>query len=419
MTTTSILAAAIPASSTTATPQNAPVNEAPAANTPAADTPATETLAADTPATETLTAESTVGSDTDKATRAFGNTYKIKVAVMDLRGSASIPEELRLALGDTVPETIDELGPFKAISSQDVVKMLQYEAHAQSLGCDDPSCLSQLGDALGADFLVTGNLTQANETVVIQLQLMNTRGGGVENRVSRERVGTGSGLFDAVRLAAKLLMRPILGQHSGELELSVSEEGATVTVDDSIVGVSPIVGPLSLAGGTHTVGIEKQGFIHFAQDVLVTEDHRSSIVARLEPSAEFIRAYEARASRLRMGAYVAAGAGVLVSGLGIAMVAIASDQATALNRETQAYNLQASRTSARHEELGRWARDIGTLESLIIPTFLVGVGAAATGALMWILGPDPDRYEAQTYVEPGVSAELQIIPGGVALRGRF
>ncbi len=148
---------------------------------------------------------------------------------MDLK-AIDVSPEMVSSLSTTIAETLDELGPFRAVAAQEVRQLLTHRATAQALGCDDPSCLSELGDVLGADFLVTGSLSRLEGTMVIQLALMNSRSAKVENRVSRDETGSGAALFDAVRATAKLLVRPVLGQHSGRLSLAVTEEGATVAV---------------------------------------------------------------------------------------------------------------------------------------------------------------------------------------------
>src|SRR5690349_9579681 len=101
---------------------------------------------------------------------------KLKVAVMDLKASPSIAKELAAAVAALIPQTLDELGPFKAISKQDIEQMLRLEQMKDAVGCGDVSCLAEIGGALGADYLVSGSLVDVGSGMYMtQLQLLNIK----------------------------------------------------------------------------------------------------------------------------------------------------------------------------------------------------------------------------------------------------
>ncbi len=349
----------------------------------------------------------------------FGETYKIKVAVMDLQVAGNLDEALVISLTKAVPETIDRLGPFKAISAPDGVQMLSYDATRQALGCDDPSCMSDLGDALGADFMITGNLTLTGETVTIQLQLLNTANGKVENRVSRQHVGTGETIFSAMAGASKILMRPILGQHSGSLLVHTIEEGATITIGGNIVGVTPMDTPMTLSGGTHTLGIEKSGFIQYRQDVSISEDRKTDVEVNLVPSQEFIRAYRSEAGLRRILSYVSLGVGAVGFGTGIALIVVGQEQQRALADDIAAYNETDARSTAEYDALNSRASELGGNELGTFIAFGIGAAAATTGVLLWVLGDDPDRYDAHQRTEVGATVGVTLAPGWLGVAGEF
>ncbi len=56
-----------------------------------------------------------------------------------------------------------------------------------------------------------------------------------------------------------------IAARTGELTLTVSEPGATITVDDKPAGVSPLPAPLHLPPGPHRVRVTKDGFLPFDQ----------------------------------------------------------------------------------------------------------------------------------------------------------
>ena len=368
---------------------------------------------ADPIAEVTVAAGEDVGGDATAAPQPtapaapFGDTYKIKVAVMTLSGSSNVESSLLGSLTSAVAETLDALGPFDAISTEDVKQMVQYEVQQQLLGCADDQCASRLGGALGADFVVSGSLTAAGSTSVLQLQLLNVTAASVDNRISREHVGDADGLFAAVRGATKQLVREILGARSGKLRVAVSEEGATIAVNGSIVGVSPLREPLTLAGGSHTLSVEKEGFVLFRQDYAVQEDRETPADARLQPSVEFIRAYQADAGRVRVLAWTGIATGSALVLTSVALFAATQASADALGRDIAAYNDEGLRRTERYDELRARQAELGAFDGAALGTLLTGSAAAGVGLLLYLLGDDPSRYD------------VFLGPEGVAIAGRF
>lgn len=317
---------------------------------------------------------------------------KLKLAVMDLRGTDNISPKLLGFLTNGVAETLDAMGPFKSISSQDIQQMLQYEANKQLAGCDDASCLAEIGGALGADYLVTGNVSLVNELYVVQLQLTNIKHARVDQRVSRELKGPQEQLFAEVRTATKLLVRDILGQLAGTLALKVSEEGASIKVDGTIVAVSPAA-PLTVAGGMHTIAIEKEGFVTYQQDVEIHEKSELALDVRLTPSEEFRRAYRRGANLIRTLSLASLGVGVVALAGGGYLVFDGISRANRLDQQIEVYNSQASRTAQEYDAITAGRRELATVDILTISAGGVALVGLAVGATMLLLGDDPDKYD--------------------------
>jgi hypothetical protein len=326
-----------------------------------------------------------------------GAVEPIKVAVMDLKTSEGIPREFRDSLLAVIPQTLDELGPFKAITRQDIEQMLALEKQKDALGCSDMTCIAEIGGALGADFLVTGSVLFVIDTYLVQLQLANVRQARVDARVSRSYKGGPQGLFDEMAVASKLLVRDVLAQRSGQVEVRMREEGATIKVDGKIVAVSPSPA-LTVPGGMHTLSVEKEGFVVFTRDVQVTEKQVTSLDVVLQPSEEFKSAYLRRARLVRGLGW--GGVGLGVAGLAGAAVsfAVAHNRGTGLSTDINAYNAQAVRTQDQAQALANRKSSLGTLDSITATLGIVGLAGAATGASLLLLGSDPGRFEARLEV---------------------
>lgn len=316
----------------------------------------------------------------------------LRVAVMEL-GGEGVPAALVRTLTGIITETLDGLGPFKTLSSADIQSMLEYEAEKQNLGCTDASCLAEIVGALGADYLITGTVTRLGEPYLVQLQLFDVNGAKVEARESREHSGPPSGLVDVVAGASRALVRSLLEARSGTLVLSTNEEGATVVIDGRALGVTPLP-PTSLAGGTHRVELEKEGFITSAVDVDIEADRPSSISLPLVPSAEYRASYQRTAWLITGlgfaglglgGAGVVTGAGVLAGALLYANVVVTP--------QVNQYNASTTRAAATYEELQGQMRLLSALEIAGVTAGLLGLGLAGAGAVTWALAPNPGRFE--------------------------
>lgn len=327
-------------------------------------------------------------------TDVFGVTDKIKVVVLDLRGTG-IDTETRNALTQVLSETLDDLGPFSTLSSRDVASMLEMERQKALLGCDDDSCFAEVGVALGANLLVSGSVVRIGKTAQIQLQLTNVLESQVIGRASREFRGDPAQLFDAMRAASQILVRDILAEKSGMLRVNVREEGASIRVDDKLVGVSPIES-MTLAGGLHTVEVEKTGFVTYREDVKISQGTETLLELTLVPSAEFIAQYKADAVFSRTMAWMSIGVGAIGLGVSATAYAVGVSETDSLNADIAAFNAQSLRTTPEAEKLADREQQIARWDTTMLVAGGVGLVALATGVLLLVTGDSPSRYDIDT-----------------------
>lgn len=317
---------------------------------------------------------------------------KMKLAVLDLRGTENLSERLVGFLTNVVTETLDGLGPFKSISSQDIAQMLAYESNKQMLGCDDVSCLAEIGGALGADYMVSGSISQIDQLYVVQLQLTNIKEARVEARASREHKGEPEELFNEVRAATKLLVRDILGRKSGTMTLAVNEEGASVKIDGTILGSSPLE-TVEVSGGMHSLAVEKEGFVIYQQDIEIREKQDLALEVKLIPSQEFRSAYKRQASTFRTISLATAGLGLVALAGGGFFVYDSFDRASSLNNNIREYELKEVRYSSEYEDLQRQRSELATVNFAALALGGVGTAALVAGTALFFIGDDPDKYE--------------------------
>ena len=341
----------------------------------------------------------------------------VKVAVMDFQ-PAGASVELTQAVEGVVAHELEQLGVFKVTTGDAVKALIALERQRQILGCDGPQCSTPLLTQIDADYLVGGRVTGvagggATQTFTLELTLLNVTKGQREAS-DVQRAPNGAELLNAASHGAVRLVQTLLAARSGGLIVTVSEAGATVKVDDWVVGATPLTGQLSLPGGPHALRVEKDGFVTFRKDVRVEPDRVAEEHAVLVPSPDFIEEHRARAGKLRLGAYLATGLCVaaLVTG---AALEVSADKTygsaatpntflydrTQLQNGDESYRLAATALQTR----------IGNKQTFSAVSFIVGGVAAAGAGFLWVAGDDPGKYDKFRPLKMGVA----VSPAGASM----
>jgi hypothetical protein len=131
------------------------------------------------------------------ALAAAGPTVKIAVMGLDSKG---VDPLLVDTLGELYSTSISDLGCCSVISRQDISSMLGFEKQRQLLNCgeDAPSCIAEIGGALGVDKLASGSLGKVGDTYLLTLRLVDIRTARVEGRFSEKVAGKEDDLLAAL-----------------------------------------------------------------------------------------------------------------------------------------------------------------------------------------------------------------------------
>lgn len=97
-----------------------------------------------------------------------------KVAVMPLSGER-VPVATRRLLDELVVTALAEVGGYAVISTADVQAMLGYEKLKDAVGCDDVACFAEVGGALGAEFLLAGQVGPLGDELIVSLRMIEAR----------------------------------------------------------------------------------------------------------------------------------------------------------------------------------------------------------------------------------------------------
>ncbi|MBX5481861.1 MAG: PEGA domain-containing protein [Myxococcaceae bacterium] len=358
-------------------------------------------------------------------TSAASAAERPRLAVYDLQANGASSELAKAATGVAAHE-LQSLGAFEVMTSDAVSSVLSLERQKQLLGCadDQSDCLVELAGALGVDHLVSGVLTRVDggaegPTFVLELTLIDARGARREASVI-ERAGSETELLARVPAAVTRLVEGLVTATPGTLVLSATEPNATVTIDGTVVGTTPMQGQLPLRPGAHLVAVEKDGFIAWRRTVRLAPGEVKEEAVTLVPSPDFIARYEARARRFRIGAWIATG--VAVAGVGAAayfqlhadqLYGPADRPGTFLFHRAQVTDgVDAPTDRDDWQKASDLRARIQRDETFSWVTGGVAAAAGVTAATLFLLGDDPGRYERFKAIEVGAAPS----PGGAMLR---
>jgi hypothetical protein len=363
---------------------------------------------------------------------------------MDLEAKNCDPQ-LAESASDAVVGALRDLQVFKVVSRAEIRQMLSLDRERTLLAshCGESSCLAEIGSALGARFLVVGSviaLERSKGPFTVRLQLFDMKKAEVASDESRGELQTPREVVETARTLGAAAVRPILEKEQGFLELAIKEEGAQVSVDGRLIGVSPLA-VQKLGWGPHRVVVEKQGFIAWAKDVQVERNQVTAELVTLIPSPDFVEGYQSRNRAMRIGAWTATALAVLGAGaaayLQLGLVeptwekfsplrdAFDSRQSSRIDAACAEASLQLGddRATQVASDTGgacyQYAEELSADGSSYVLAARgaagVSVVAAAAAVYFWAAGEDPHRYDLFVQEKSsGPSAGLMPLPGGGA-----
>ena len=169
-----------------------------------------------------------------------------QLAVFDLEQGEGVSSERVRALGDVVTAAIGAAAPdCHVLARAELRAMVSQEVERQLGGCDQESCLSEVGDALGVDRAVMGSVAVVDDTLVVVLRLVDLSAARVEARASESSRG------DAVAITTYAARRLMLGDRAGArpAEPASSEPAASLWRNLAWAGVGSGAGLALLGAG--------------------------------------------------------------------------------------------------------------------------------------------------------------------------
>jgi hypothetical protein len=340
------------------------------------------------------------------------------LGVMDLELEGGTAREVGTAASSIITQELERLQLFRITSAETTRVMLGVERQRQLLGCDTCSG-SSLSDAIELDFIVTGKIIKSKSDYTLTLALLPV-GKATATSSARVTAPTEAKLLSEAGPTAVKLVGKMLEGKQGTALITSSELGASVKVDDTLVGTTPLSAPVKLAGGPHVVAVEKDGFTLSRRELRINPDQETEAHFTLVPSPDTIHAYEAKARSTRLLAW--SSAAVAAVGLGVfALGQLEADglygspatKGTFLYAQSQLTAGVESDASTNYRTQATGLKNsIFTWEIISVSALAVAGVAAVASVVLFVVGDPPERYDA-------FHASLSVTPTGFVFAGAF
>ncbi len=112
----------------------------------------------------------------------------VAIGVMEFTGSGLTPSQVE-ALADLLADEISRMGDVRVIGKSDILAMLKLEQQKRLVDCSTKECISEVGGALGARWMVSGSVNKFGQTYLLNLKLFDVERMQAIGRVSRRVTG--------------------------------------------------------------------------------------------------------------------------------------------------------------------------------------------------------------------------------------
>lgn len=138
-------------------------------------------------------------------TAATASAERSKLAVLPSQIEESARDQVPGLFDDYLLAAVQNAGEYEVIGQDDINSMLGFEQQKELFGCDDVTCMADIGGALGVDRIVVVKIAKLENDWVTTSKLINITEARVESRSSDFVSGDTKALLQAVpRIVTKL-----------------------------------------------------------------------------------------------------------------------------------------------------------------------------------------------------------------------
>jgi hypothetical protein len=119
------------------------------------------------------------------AARTLALAKAAKMVVLPLRALNKLAPDVAKLMTSLLLSELDRVAGLRTVSQSDIEAMLGVEKQKEMLGCSSTSCIAEIGGALGADYVLHGEVGTIGSKHTLNLTVIQSAKNAVTTRVSR------------------------------------------------------------------------------------------------------------------------------------------------------------------------------------------------------------------------------------------
>jgi hypothetical protein len=204
-----------------------------------------------------------------------------RIAVLDVAVEGGADPTMQGQITGRIADLVGRRPNTTVIAPDDIRAILEKEAQKQLLGCDDQSCLAEIGGALGADILLKGRVTKVEDGFAMTLSAVNAHNASPLGHASETWKGESIGLLE---LVAPMIDRALAAKDEklvGTIDVTGVNDGAQIFIDDQVRGTAPAGQMGNVDIGARRVRVVLDGYQAFERFVVVQRDRVTTVPVQL------------------------------------------------------------------------------------------------------------------------------------------
>lgn len=212
-----------------------------------------------------------------------------KIAVLNVTVEGGADPVIGTQTAGRIAELLGKRDGVEVIAPDDIRAFLEKEAEKQLLGCDEDSCLAEIGGMLGADVLVKGRVAKIEQGFAVSLNSVDARRAQPLGHVSETWGGPSIGLLELMEPMLDRLFAKDKSALFGSVEVTGAPDGSRIFIDDEVRGTAPAGQMAKVPAGARRVRVASEDHLPFERWIVVRRDKVTGVPVTLEdlPSGPF------------------------------------------------------------------------------------------------------------------------------------
>ena len=228
----------------------------------------------------------------------FAQDGKLAVSILDFTGE-DVKDKVLRACFQQLETSLIESNRFTVIAKNQREEILK-EQKFQSSGVCDEACAVEIGQLVGAEYLMLGEIIAFADLYQINIKIVNIEKGDVEEKVTDRIQGGMAQLLGGMEEASREIVRRIAtggdagpavsqqpgmvlqGKKFGSVTIESNPSGATVLIDGVENGFTPLLAE-EIEVGTRKLMLIKPGYETLTKGIMIKEKEMGTVSEVLIP----------------------------------------------------------------------------------------------------------------------------------------